>query len=91
MRLDKTMELRKPHPYCGFKTEAGVQIGPGYFTNGLGERSPNLGEKKPGTIRIAMIGGSTAFLGSVNDKAIIGILAELLENRDIRWNILMLG
>jgi hypothetical protein len=44
----------------------------------LGHRSPPLGKKKPGKIRVAMVGGSAAFQGSTNETAIIGQVSQIL-------------
>ncbi len=80
-----SFDERMPHPYAGYKPQPGVEvILPGdalgdqhIVINGLGHRSPQLGAKDK--LRIAIIGGSTAFNGPSNDETIIGELARLLD------------
>jgi len=68
-----------PHPYAGFKPQPSAIVGDGWLTtNELGHRSKKLDKKKEGILRIAMVGGSTAFLGNKNDETIIGELSRLL-------------
>lgn len=85
-RGENKLELRLPHPYAGFKTMPMMNAtltdyNETITTNELGHRSPNLGVKQPGVIRIAMVGGSTAFMGSRNNETIIGLLKNELEDR----------
>ncbi|MFH2020236.1 MAG: hypothetical protein ABIJ34_02415 [archaeon] len=79
-------DFRMPHPYAGFKTQPGINVvfpslvgDQDIKVNSLGFRSDELGSKENGTIRIGILGGSSAFLGSSNDMAIVGILAKKIE------------
>lgn len=84
---DKTIfQFQMPHPYAGFKsqpnTKAIMKLADSeqlIITNSLGHRSPELGIKNNRTLRIAMIGGSTAFNGKTNNDTIIAKLAQLIE------------
>jgi len=79
-------QFHMPHPYAGFKSQPSAkaimkladseQL---ITTNSLGHRSPDLGIKNNGTLRIAMIGGSTAFNGKTNNDTIIAKLVKLIE------------
>ncbi|MFC2162261.1 hypothetical protein ACFLRF_01140 [Candidatus Altiarchaeota archaeon] len=71
-------DVRIPHPYTGFKPMPGVRISELTSYNGLGHRSPTLGVKKEGVVRIAILGGSTAANGPSNDETIIGLIAQNL-------------
>jgi lysophospholipase L1-like esterase len=101
----KPLQMRRAHPFCGFRTEPSVQGEIGYdpiqdshetdaildgfrglirghkfFINHAGFRSPILEPKKAAdTIRIAMLGSSSVWLGSENEKTIIAQLASLFQ------------
>lgn len=86
---DKVMlQIHRPHPYCAAKTQPGVRGKSDstghldeFYINELGFRSKSLGKKKDGVLRIAMIGGSTVWLGRRNDTTIVAQLAELFEKQ----------
>jgi len=80
------VDLRRPHPYCGFKAlptslciseEAKLEA----LHNSLGFRSHELGPKRPGVIRIAMLGSSAVWTGRKNEDTIIARLADLIGKR----------
>lgn len=82
------LEVHKPHPYCSVKTQPGVRGKTDstgrldeFYINELGFRSESLGAKKPGVLRIAMIGGSTVWLGKRNDTTIVARLSQLFEEQ----------
>ncbi len=102
--IKSKLQLRRLHPYCGFKTQPGVYgvigkkprkktkskkgntlframlNGHQFRINKLGYRSPSIKRaKEKGTIRIAMIGGSSAWLGSNNSNTIIAQLAHIFQ------------
>lgn len=83
------MDLRRPHPYCGYRglpltifrnAELGVEA----MHNDRGFRSPELGPKQPGALRLAMLGGSAVWAGSSNAATIVARLAGLLERDGLR-------
>ncbi|MCX5714496.1 MAG: hypothetical protein NT033_06785 [Candidatus Omnitrophica bacterium] len=93
--IDKNYELpelsdsrgfdpRKPHPYCGFKTQAAVRFGENDYINALGHRSPTLAQKEKGVFRIALIGGSAAFAGATMGQTIIAMLADLFMKHGVK-------
>ena len=89
-------DYRKPHPYTGFKTQPSTltRSTDGTMrieTNSFGHRSPELGRKKPGVVRIAMVGGSVAFQGQSNESTIIARLAELMSQRGIAVEFINTG
>jgi len=83
-------DARRIHPYVGYKSQPSTR-GETYMqdaipsslqrveTNALGHRSPELGPKGPGVVRVAMLGGSVAFQGSRNETTIVAQLAERLQ------------
>lgn len=88
-------DYRKPHPYCGFKTQASTETVShdgklSISTNRLGQRSPDLPEGKTAQ-RIAIVGGSVAFQGSANDKSIIAQLAKLFTDHGAKTDYINTG
>ncbi len=76
------MDYRAPHPYTGFKSEPDTRYKTDTVdvqTNHLGHRSPALGMKRNGVVRIAMLGGSVVFAGDTNEDAIVARIARLAE------------
>lgn len=83
----QSIDFTAAHPYCGFKTQpnvAGLGAAMSVETNALGHRSPELGPKQPGVLRVAMVGGSVALQGSKNEAAIVARLTELLAAKGYR-------
>lgn len=79
-------DFRKPHPYAGYKPQPNARYASGEtFTNSLGFKSPELGPKAPGELRIAMVGGSVAFQGApdTNAEDIIAKAAKKFEAKGI--------
>ncbi len=84
----RRLQVKRPHPYSGFRTQPLVKGTMRYGSMGqqsfeidnLGFRSPTLKEKTPGTFRVAMVGGSSVWLGSRNENTIVAKLAKRIHS-----------
>jgi len=92
------LDLRRAHPYCAFRAQPSVygaiDQGPSagtFHINALGFRSPKLEQKRPGTRRLAMLGGSAVWLGSTNDKTIPAQLARMLTGHGVETDYVNAG
>ncbi|MCP4674790.1 MAG: hypothetical protein GY854_04600 [Deltaproteobacteria bacterium] len=59
--------------------------------NNLGFRSPTLKRKAPGTFRVAMVGGSSVWLGSRNENTIVAKLARQIRGMGRRVEFINAG